>query len=1258
LRNYRIAHAQAAAIEPFEAVLREHTSLTSIVDPSALVEFLSQKDLQKDMAMEELKRIDAQCRSAAKERDELRSQLDEAQRKTRGSSRNADIARGSDDPLGVNSTEAVAASPKQKSTVDDDFFSYDTELSLAEADDAESSSKVAQLETMIAEQRVTIDRLQALDNEQRERIEQLESQTASDATRLQQSQTDSQEHKEFINELSTENASLRQDLDITRLDLSAMNNKIHLKDNSIKEIELQLKQTKELLEEASKKQDTTRDAQRQEQLAPALNDPDVFQDDQKRLETLDKVVNSLREQVKSTENARKATDAEAQDLRFKIRLMEAESDSAGKIISSLRSHEEVAKGLKRRLGELEMERDDAQRLASSKTGHEAAAASLRVQLKRIEKDRDAAYQMILDCGKCSIPDSDKNAEGANAESSTSGSAATINSGSGSRGDVDTEPAGTTSSTLIDDDASASTEGKKKNKKKKSKAKKKSSEETAEDPVEFPTLDELIHDPAQGNAIMLRTKHAENPMLPLLMSTVEKMKAMNEIKDDERDERYTHLEDLVETRDQIIKDFEVIIQSKNEEIMSLRQSLEDSPSGDKVAGTDVQIEALHQEIKILREKTAHKDTEIEKLNSRLAGEASLHEEIENLSEENETLRDSMIDHGKQATDALHDLKIAKDNIAKLRNELEAVQRDNRVDREKLEEALADKLNMISEREKLEAEVTEIKTKSAPESELKDLREKLGQVTGERDALESAKSTFESQIAGMKAQHNASDAEGDAKSKALSADLSNFKSKAFELEKELAAANQLAQTRYKDLAELKTAYNKMQPELKKLREEAADLKQIRADLDKATASVKRLEAKEKDLRSEIAEYKSQLASKDAELTSWKEKTKRSEERSTVLEESYETARKDLVASESTRDEAVEIREKLQTDLRKLEDQLDKSRSTIRDLEKQVQKHADDANALREEMSMKAAQQASAQSLMDSMRDQTNELSTQMKEVREQKESMEEELIDANRLLSERSREAETMRRLLADVEGRAESKVKEMRERMDLALEERDRAEDEASSIGKRRTRELEDYKLRLHDAEREASRAADAKQDAERRARDLLDRETELQRRASQAQTELTEVRTAMAQLRDALDETERQSRQLEKEKSEARKSLEDKEMRLERLQKSSKAMAEELRALQQQHSHQGIGSPGSLGTAKFKSSPRPSVDSTRVASPAGTASGSKDGVDYVYLKNILLQFLEQKEKKHQMQLVPVLGMLLHFDRAEEQKWMAAISANK
>ena len=54
-------------------------------------------------------------------------------------------------------------------------------------------------------------------------------------------------------------------------------------------------------------------------------------------------------------------------------------------------------------------------------------------------------------------------------------------------------------------------------------------------------------------------------------------------------------------------------------------------------------------------------------------------------------------------------------------------------------------------------------------------------------------------------------------------------------------------------------------------------------------------------------------------------------------------------------------------------------------------------------------------------------------------------------------------------------------------------------------------------------------------------------------------------------------------------------------------------------------------------------------------SATPDTTFTEHLKNVFLKFLEQKDKKNQMQLIPVLGMLLHFDRSDEQKWMAAIT---
>jgi hypothetical protein len=95
-------------------------------------------------------------------------------------------------------------------------------------------------------------------------------------------------------------------------------------------------------------------------------------------------------------------------------------------------------------------------------------------------------------------------------------------------------------------------------------------------------------------------------------------------------------------------------------------------------------------------------------------------------------------------------------------------------------------------------------------------------------------------------------------------------------------------------------------------------------------------------------------------------------------------------------------------------------------------------------------------------------------------------------------------------------------------------------------------------------------------------------------------------------------------------------------------MSEELRSLK------------TRGPDTNAQSSRTSIESSRsrLASPtpkASTASSqAADAIDYVYLKNVLLQFLEQRDKKQQ--LSPVLGMLLHFDKKDEQKWMAAVSA--
>lgn len=89
-------------------------------------------------------------------------------------------------------------------------------------------------------------------------------------------------------------------------------------------------------------------------------------------------------------------------------------------------------------------------------------------------------------------------------------------------------------------------------------------------------------------------------------------------------------------------------------------------------------------------------------------------------------------------------------------------------------------------------------------------------------------------------------------------------------------------------------------------------------------------------------------------------------------------------------------------------------------------------------------------------------------------------------------------------------------------------------------------------------------------------------------------------------------------------------------------MADEIRTIQTAK-NRGIDSEAHSSRSSTDSAPpRARLAGTSEAARPMTPSGQ--AMDFVYLKNVLLQFLEQKDKNHQKQLIPVLGMLLHFDR--------------
>lgn len=619
--------------------------------------------------------------------------------------------------------------------------------------------------------------------------------------------------------------------------------------------------------------------------------------------------------------------------------------------------------------------------------------------------------------------------------------------------------------------------------------------------------------------------------------------------------------------------------------------------DVSSNTQATIVNLQEDLDLLRVSIKEKDTLIDRMHGKLKDQ-------EELSEEIETLRDDLVNVGQEHV-------VAKDTVKEL---------------------LAEKRDLLAIVKGLERELTDLRGAQASDA--------AGSKQIEEDFIKQ---------------------------------LEELKTKVATLQTDLSAAQQLASSRFKDLTDLKNVLQKAQPEINALRSEAADTKEVKEALIKKEAEFKRLDARHEELRAEAASLKQSTMDRDFEIKSMNQKIIQETASRLKAEDISTKTSQEIQHLETEKRQNSESLDKLSRDLAKSRDDLASSRARSRDLEQQFSQIQRDNEGLKEDIELKTAQFASAQGLMASMRDQTAEMAMQMKEARDRCESLDEELAEAHRLLSERSREGETLRRLLVDVEGRADSRTREMKERMDTAIEERDRAEDEASMAARRKARELEDLRNRLRETERDLKKAKEDKEDLEIAQRDWKRRREELEQNSEQYAKEVDEVRKAMGELRDALDESERQGRELDKQKAEMRRSIEDTQHRLEKLQKSNKvcwrpycpfrsmvvltcsscsqSMADEIRSIQtaktkamdsetqssRSSSDSTVPRPG-LGTP----APKPRGGSTPlIDAPNGQAAGT---MDYVYLKNVLLQFLEQKDKKHQLQLIPVLGMLLHFDR--------------
>ncbi|CCU76583.1 vesicular transport protein [Blumeria hordei DH14] len=472
----------------------------------------------------------------------------------------------------------------------------------------------------------------------------------------------------------------------------------------------------------------------------------------------------------------------------------------------------------------------------------------------------------------------------------------------------------------------------------------------------------------------------------------------------------------------------------------------------------------------------------------------------------------------------------------------------------------------------------------------------------------------------------------KIKELSLEYEDIKIKSATLQTDLIVTQQLAASRYKDLTDLRETHQKAQQEVAKLRTENKALKSAKEELVTSNLDLRRLQIREKDLKSEVTSFKKQVNDFQSEIRTLNEKIGQENATRLRAEDHQRVAQRDMRKSEAEKVKISAALEKSSSELVKSREETISLQSQVKDLEEQVLKLSSESKKFREEAEIQSSLLSNLENSVESMKGQASEMAMQLREAQTQSESLSEELAEAHRLLSERTREGETMRRLLADVDERADARVREMQEQMEMAKKERDQLEDESSNIGRRRAREIEELKVRHRDLDRDLKSITSEKERLQNAENTWKHKYEELEQISQNSKKEAEGIRIALNQLQDALNRSEKAVREAEKQRQETTRLLDDVNQRFEKAKKENQTLQSKL--------------------ARFDENRRDSTDNRTYGATKNDAI-----LDFVYLKTIILQFLEQRDRKVQESLVKtVLGQLLKIDKSEQDRWIAAIIA--
>ncbi|KZS93087.1 hypothetical protein SISNIDRAFT_100481 [Sistotremastrum niveocremeum HHB9708] len=472
---------------------------------------------------------------------------------------------------------------------------------------------------------------------------------------------------------------------------------------------------------------------------------------------------------------------------------------------------------------------------------------------------------------------------------------------------------------------------------------------------------------------------------------------------------------------------------------------------------------------------------------------------------------------------------------------------------------------------------------------------------------------------------------------------------DLEKSQNTAKDEEEKRTKAISLLKTVRQKLL-KAEKERDEATEEAKVLREKDKNTRQAERSERQR--LENEIGKIKADGESDLRDLRLSHERgvelvrerlIKESESRAAVLE-------REIASLKSIHNE-----------------ELSKRMSRISSLEQSLQALTSEKDDLFDRLQLRAAELESSQSHLQALQSKTTELQFQLRESSERLAVSLEELTELRETLpsSGTMTSAEEVTRLLLETEGKYEAKLSELRQRIRSLEKERAESEEEWSRNLSEKTKELDRLRRDLGAKAKETNENAERGKTHEARIAELEGTIRQLQQDAKVQELVRTELEFKLAASKDKNADLEQNLEEGLLRIKTIEKHLDEARGRESQLKTSNKTLREELRKVQssqalfERQRNPGVGYWGASSSRSNGSSPEiaPRHSSESISSQtsnAMVASGNEDeeAVSLEYIRNIILQFLENKEMRPN--LVRVLSMILRFTPQETRRLMAKV----